>query len=103
MTAPMYTLHELEHFKSETLAWCNAQRDIRGDKPLTELPKGVIGDPSSCPCGKATGLEVGIYQYRSPEWEENEKMALPTAVSNFVMCFDSRFYPDLVDQGSVNS
>ena len=86
-----------------TLAWCNEQREKKGDAPLTELPKGHRFDPNSCPCGKATGLFVE----RSMAFPYNEEgkidrnyanaVKLPPLVSRFTRVFDDALIPELID------
>ena len=74
------------------LKWCNARRKEKEKKPLKKLPKGYRDDESSCPCGKATGLEVygkfytdrdaGICDGRTTEY-----------VVRFVQAFDAGKLP----------
>jgi hypothetical protein len=86
--------------KKATLDWCNEMREERGvGPPLDELPKGTVRNPKSCPCGKATGLEVGVSVYgihnHSAWW-----LPLPPAVQSFVALFDNGEYPELIEDGT---
>lgn len=73
-------------YVAETLAWCNKRRKEQGQAALEALPKGRREDPKSCPCGKATGLDVlletamGLHPWR--------KYTLPRSVRRFVKAFD---------------
>lgn len=100
----MATEQEIEEAKAASLKWCNKQRQLKGMEPLTELPKGRRQDPISCPCGKATGLYVssmcayhpivdndGITSGKMIDW-------LPPLVSRFVVLFDHRLIPELIDE-----
>lgn len=77
-------------YVAETLAWCNARRKARGKRPVKRLPKGWIGDPFSCPCGKATGLAVGHFEWRD---ERGKWISLPRPVKRFVIAFDGGRLP----------
>ena len=86
-------------FVAETLAWCNKMRDERGLEPLARLPKGDVGDPRSCPCGKATGLHVEWWAAYEPlsDWQERPPIcSLPDAVQQFVKAFDRGELPQYV-------
>ncbi len=72
-----------------TLEWCNQIRQIQGKTTLNELPQGVVGDPSTCPCGSAIDLQVGTKHIRSTI---DEIIApLPEVVQSFVFRFDRRY------------
>lgn len=72
-----------------TLAWCNARRKEKGQKPLDKLPKGKQGDPLSCPCGKATGLNVGSRYYTEVPFTKYSPLApVNDDVYAFVRLFD---------------
>lgn len=48
------------------LGWCNERRAEDGKKPLKKLPDGIPGDPTSCPCGEASGWKISTesgYRY----------------------------------------
>lgn len=79
-----------------TLRWCNDRRLDKGLNPLDDLPLGSRSDPLSCPCGKATGLWVGLNT-----WNEvglTNPMAdgkpLPPEVRKFVTLFDDGLIPE---------
>jgi hypothetical protein len=79
-------------YVAETLAWCNRMRAERGKRPLKKLPKGKRVDPSSCPCGKATGLSVSYSEIRS-QWSPQSigtsvGGSPPDAVIEFMHAFD---------------
>lgn len=79
-------------YVAETLAWCNERRAENGEQPLMTLPKGRRGDPTSCPCGTATGLNVLPHSY----WDASAftKLGdLPAVVSKFVDAFDAGDLP----------
>jgi hypothetical protein len=81
-----------------TLEWCNEMRAKKGKKPLKELPLGRKGDPMSCPCGKTTGLAVGMNNYGANEQGviDNQRCGineLPDPVKQFVRCFDDGGLP----------
>lgn len=83
-----------EELKQATLAWCNYIRAKRELEPLTELPKGKMVDPKSCPCGEATGLEVHtIVCYNNGDFVE----FLPPEVTAFIREFDRGNIPELVE------
>lgn len=83
------------------LAWCNEKRKEYGKEPLTDLPKGRIGDPRSCPCGTATGLYVSRTLY-SPVDEYGNRTGsfhtLPREVTRFIELFDEGSIPELVEK-----
>lgn len=89
-----------ERAREACLVWCNEIRAKQKKEPLIDLPKGKIADPESCPCGKATGLYVSAFAYYSPmqlghmDFHGN----LPQLVRDFVYLFDSRQYPDLIEE-----
>lgn len=89
-----------EEIISGTLAWCNERRAEKGKEPLSELPMGRIGDPLSCPCGKACGLWVGEISFCDRGSVMNKyKPLLPEPVRKFVALFDKREFPDLIEKG----
>lgn len=78
-------------YVKETLDWCNEQRRLKDKEPLDILPKGKRGDPSSCPCGDATGLYVRTTTYserHKPNVVEIKILPLPQPVQEFVRSFD---------------
>lgn len=81
-------------FVAETLAWCNSIRAEKGMEPLDCLPKGLPGDPASCPCGAATGLRVRVYTYDDGvDGDPMMRGAVPDAVNEFVISFDDGQLP----------
>lgn len=87
----MYTDEEL---KEGTLKWCNEIRAETNKEPITELPKGKLGDPKTCPCGTATGTLVNLVTFRYHP-DDNAK-PLPQVVIDFVNRFDGGYFPELV-------
>lgn len=87
-------IEELNECVAGTLRWCNDRRLDKGLNPLNDLPKGSRSDPLSCPCGKATGLWVGMNS-----WGDDQKAArqtrhqLPPEVRQFVVYFDNGYIP----------
>jgi hypothetical protein len=79
-------------FVAETLAWCNEIRAGKGMEPLACLPKGKRHDPSSCPCGKATGLLVFSFYARERAGKRATRDTT-RAVEDFVLAFDRRELP----------
>lgn len=77
-------------FVAETLDWCNARRAEDGKPPLDRLPRGRPDDPTSCPCGKASGWLV--YQDYATR-EGSEPFTLPESVTEFVIFFDDGELP----------
>ena len=75
---------------AETLKWCNDRRKEQGREPLNELPKGRKFDPHSCPCGKATGINVYTKRISDPK----SGLELPSAVAEFVEMFDAGLLPE---------
>lgn len=75
-------------YVAETLEWCNTIRAEKGMEPLERLPKGVVSDAASCPCGKATGLWVYSSYAHPVDNTDNLIISVPDAVSAFVMNFD---------------
>ena len=84
------------------LEWCNEKRAQKGLEPLKFLPKGRISDPLSCPCGAATGLNVGsgTYHFPVPLGAVPEYHDLPEAVRVFVSQFDAGHLPQYIDHSS---
>lgn len=83
---------------SGTLDWCNEQRAGRGLEALEALPPGKRGDALSCPCGKATGLSVGMYSAYDPAIDSpmqglTTRVDLPSSVCDFVRMFDAGELP----------
>lgn len=77
-----------------TLDWCNERRVEKGMEPLDKLPKGKRGQPKSCPCGAATGLNVGSSFWFDPTTTKpSPRIPLPTEVTEFVIAFDSGMLP----------
>lgn len=74
-----------------TLRWCNEKRAEQGKGSLDRLPKGRLGDPLSCPCGKATGLHVWTHFWASEAFMDVG--SLPLAVVEFVALFDGGSLP----------
>lgn len=93
---------EIERLKKATLEWCNKQRDRKNMKPLEELPKGKVGDPESCPCGKATNMDVGFTDAVDYSIVPAFKTLLPPDVMGFVHHFDNEEIPELIDSGPSN-
>lgn len=94
------THFDREELKQATLDWCNKMRVEQGKEPLSELPKGRRGDGASCPCGAATGLNVGRFYWTEGGpgakiivREDNNQ--LPVAVQLFVAKFDDGQFPEL--------
>jgi hypothetical protein len=83
----------------KTLQWCNRIRKKQGKKLLTKLPKGVMGDPWSCPCGRAAKVFVGCGTWTA--WtaagKPRETGDLPEAVQEFVYRFDYGLIPEYVE------
>ena len=79
-------------YVAETLAWCNERRAEQGKRPLKRLPKGRRREGRSCPCGKATQLDVQVYLF----WTLDNVLCgtLPQAVSDFVVAFDAGELPE---------
>jgi len=76
-----------------TLRWCNARRKEIGKRPLKKLPKGIKREPNSCPCGKATEMEVypdTAYRVSNYGWDE---FRIPRSVNTFIRNFDSGNLP----------
>lgn len=82
-------------YVAETLAWCNARRKEQGKRALKRLPKGETHNGVSCPCGKATNLYVGAYDYwKLPiECVEQTSGKLPRPVQEFIVAFDKGKLP----------
>lgn len=78
-------------FVAKTLNWCNDRRKEKGWTPLEHLPKGIRGNSSSCPCGKASGVKVALWDWSSDGWKTVHK--LPACVRQFVAAFDSKNLP----------
>jgi hypothetical protein len=74
-----------------TLEWCNEMRERRGMEALSELPKGIRRDGSSCPCGRATGLHVR----RDSAYDPNTRISIPIPydVTLFTYDFDNGLLP----------
>jgi hypothetical protein len=85
-------------YVAQTLAWCNRKRKAKNKPPLKKLPKGRRNDPMSCPCGKATGLSVGIYHYAYPGEMFSDCFPLPKSVESFVLAFDGGYLPQYEDK-----
>jgi len=81
----------MDEFVKAALNWCNEMRVQRDMEPLEDLPKGVRGDPASCPCGTATGLFVGHQTFSD---RENVIGTVPYNVHCFTLKFDSGDYPE---------
>ncbi len=91
--------HEREPaYVAETLAWCNRQRKKQGKGPLKKLPKGRRGDPTSCPCGAATGLYVFVDEAEHYDAGSGDRIYVPINrfVKDFVLNFDSGLLPQYV-------
>lgn len=85
-------------FVAETLVWCNERRKEKGMEPLDKLPKGKRGDPKSCPCGKATGLSVGVVTYAIPDVNVGPILYVTQDVTNFVTAFDVGHLPQYEEE-----
>ncbi len=74
-----------------TLQWCNSMRALDGKPALKKLPKGHRHDENSCPCGKATGLQV-----YNTFWEKDGKFGgnVPDIITTFTTDFDDRLFPE---------
>lgn len=84
-----------------TLRWCNSQRKKQGLRPLKALPKGKLSDPVSCPCGKASKLEVFCSAAYPPDYSIDDpkgRIKLPVSVQLFVRDFDNGLFPELVEK-----
>jgi len=80
-----------------TLAWCNDRRTEQDKEPLADLPLGTQEDPTSCPCGAATGLYVDwdFYVVLDANGDKTEEVhELPHEVQDFVKYFDAGQYPE---------
>lgn len=96
---------EKERLIAGTLEWCNAERAKQGKEPLTELPKGRVRDPLSCPCGTATGLWVGRHTFCSTDekrYRDKPEYDLPIVVSLFTQEFDDGTFPELIDTSGTD-
>jgi hypothetical protein len=92
----------LQMIERRTLGWCNQMREEREvGPPLQALPVGIPRDPETCPCGKATGLHVDLYDaYASRDHFVEDKPPLeklPDDVAEFVRRFDNFQFPHLID------
>lgn len=87
-----------------TLEWCNRQRKKKNLKPLKRLPKGIIAQPTSCPCGAATGLYVGRYTAwdvdpNNPlKHQDGTRIDIPASVIQFVRAFDAGNLPQYIKE-----
>ena len=82
------------YYVKDVLRFCNKLRRKDGLKPLNKLPKGVKGDPFSCPCGKA--CNYAIYADSAERgYGTGEVIVIPTskAVARFVEEFDAGKLP----------
>jgi len=80
---------ELEQLKQDALAWVNEYRTCR------ELPRGMGGQPSGCPIGRALGASIsqaGFWFWGYP----NRWYDTPSRVSEFIRAFDRGDYPELI-------
>lgn len=77
-------------YVAATLKWCNERRKEDGQKPLKKMPKGHKRDGTSCPCGKASGVYVGIFDWYRDTWPVHK---LPKFVTEFVNDFDAGKLP----------
>lgn len=92
----------MQEIVEATLQWCNDRRIEQGKEPLAKLPKGRRRDPTSCPCGEATDLAVGMYCYLAPTSTTSDldpdgadgSESLPPEVQHFVELFDTGALPE---------
>jgi len=84
---------------SNTLRWCNKIRKKKDMEPIKELPKGTPGDGKTCPCGKVTGLTVGIYSAYDNQGDEVREIPTTESVKLFTNKFDRYEFPDLIEDG----
>jgi hypothetical protein len=91
---PVISGESLDQVVEHTLAWCNTMRQEKGMEPLEKLPKGEMGNPSSCPCGTATGLRVRTRSYYDPANPLSQLETLPVPVREFVRLFDQGYLPE---------
>lgn len=87
-------------FVAEALAWCNEIRATKGWSPLDRLPKGKRDDMLSCPCGRATGVYVGLANW-GPSLSDATRFGLPPSVVVFVREFDDGRLPQYDEDPSV--
>lgn len=90
----------LEEIIQSTLDWCNELRAKQGLEALTELPKGRLRDPFSCPCGSATNYYVGFEAARflGSVADAFVDINLPEVVRKFVVLFDNGQLPQFEDK-----
>lgn len=85
-----------------TVDWCNEIRTGKGLDPIEDLPTGIMGDMGSCPCGKATGIDVGTWYYYPKGFNRthvgSKGIDLPLLVRDFVHMFDKGLYPKYVER-----
>lgn len=93
----MYGDFTTQEIIAGTLEWCNDHRAGKGLEPLDDLPKGLLMDPASCPCGLATGLYVETTTW-GPTRETKSCNPLPKVVTAFVVRFDNKELPQYVDE-----
>ena len=88
--------------KQAILWWCNWQRVKRGRLPRLRLRKGVPWVGSSCPVANTLGgAWVGGGSWH---WLKRPGMVpTPERVREFLVAFDQREYPELVDQARLEA
>lgn len=113
---PKYNKEEKRKLVAATLQWCNERRTDNGLEALKDLPKGIIGDGKSCPCGRACGYFVGYKAYfavvddprGSSEgfgvYDRKNKLGdVPSDVEKFARAFDERQFPQYEDHTSYEA
>ena len=82
-------------YKTQSLAWVNAQRSTHTRPPLDSLLKGDIADASGCPLARS--LHCALVHER--EWYDGDMtrtLELPLCAQNFIENFDLAYYPELI-------
>jgi hypothetical protein len=81
------------------IEWCNEIREKNGQEPVSDLPKGRIRDPDTCPCGQLTGTKVFEEVYFERAEIKGTMRRLPQEVTDFVRKFDRGEYPQYIKEG----
>jgi hypothetical protein len=89
---------------AEVLAEVNRIRGERNMPPLNELPKGVPGNPDSCPIANAlrNGSRARVYPAPGPSDDDSgwfyfgdePSRPLPSPLGRFARAFDRGAFPD---------